>query len=383
MRYFLLTIACLYSFTCEVSADATPAFETTARNAILMDYKSGHVFLEKDADTPIPPASMSKMMTQAIVFDMLKAGELKLDQQFTVSADASKRGGVAEGSSTMFAAPNSKVSVDNLLHGAIIDSANDACIALAEGIAGTEPAFAQRMMAKAQELGLKHSSFANSTGLPDPSQRMSVRDLATLARYIIGKHPDFYKIYGEQEFTWSKITQQNRNPLLKDYPGADGMKTGYTEEAGYSLVGSATRDGRRLILVVAGMQDAAKRKIEAQKLLDHGFAQFKSVSIYEAGDVVSNVRVWGGLQQSVNLITPDDFRVSLAAFEQQKADIRLTYKGPLIAPLKQGTPVGTMRITVDGALVAEQPVTIANDVDATNNMWRKAADSALMMIFGG
>jgi len=383
MRLIILVLLSFFSFTALASAEGATAFETSARNAILMDYKSGYVFLAKDADTPVPPASMSKMMTQAIVFDMLKAGELKLDQQFTVSADASKRGGVAEGSSTMFAAPNSKISVDNLLHGAIIESANDACIALAEGIAGTEAAFAERMNAKAQEIGLKNSHFANATGLPDPGQRMSVRDLATLARYIITKHPDFYKIYGQQEFTWSKVTQQNRNPLLKDYPGADGMKTGYTEEAGYGLVGSAMRDGRRLILVVAGMEDTAKRKIEAQKLLDHGFAQYKSVSIYEAGDAVTNVRVWGGTQQWVNLVTPEAFRVSLAAFEQEKADLRVTYTGPLLAPLKQGTQVGSMRISVDGAVVAETPIAIANDVEATTSMWRKAADSALLMVFGG
>jgi D-alanyl-D-alanine carboxypeptidase (penicillin-binding protein 5/6) len=364
-------------------AQTKPAFETLARNAILMDSKSGYVFLAKDAETAVPPASMSKLMTQAVVFDMLKSGELKLDQQFVVSTDASRRGGTAEGSSTMFATPNGKVTVENLLRGAIIESANDACIALAEGIAGTEPAFAQRMQAKATELGLKNSSFANATGLPDPGQRMSVKDLATLARYIIATHPEFYRIYGEKEFTWNKVTQQNRNPLLKDYPGADGMKTGYTQEAGYSLVGSAERNGRRLIVVIAGMEDAVKRKIEAQKLLDYGFAQFKSVNIYEAGETVANLRVWGGLQQQVNVVVPDAFRLSLAGYEQEKADIRITYKGPLLAPLKQGDKVGLVRVSVDGTTVAEQPITVANDVEATTNMWRKAADSAFLMIFGG
>ncbi len=383
MRFILFIFGFLLYSNGTAHAEGAAAFETTARNAILMDYKSGYVFLAKDADAPVPPASMSKLMTQTIVFDMIKAGDLKRDQLMTVTADAARRGGVAEGSSTMFAAPNSKVSVDNLLHGAIIDSANDACIALAEGIAGTEAAFAQRMTAKAAELGLKNSSFVNPTGLPDPGQRMSMRDLATLARYIISKHPDFFKIYSEQEFTWSKVSQQNRNPLLKDYPGADGMKTGYTKEAGYSMVATATRNGRRLILVIAGMEDTAKRKVEAQKLLDHGFAQYKSVSIYEPGEVVSTLPVWGGVQQKVNLVTTDAMRVSLAAFEQEKADIRIAYKGPLIAPLKQGTQVGTIRITVEGAVVAEQAVAIANDVEATTSMWRKAADSALLLIFGG
>ena len=383
MLKFILTISLALSLIGHACAQEANAFDTSAPHAILLDYKSGHVFLEKDADTPIPPASMSKLMTQAIVFDMVKAHELKLDQQFIVTADAARRGGMAEGSSTMFATPNSKVSVDNLLHGAIIQSANDACIALAEGIAGTERAFAQRMSAKAKEIGLKNSSFANATGLPDPGQRMSVRDLATLARYIITKHPDFYKIYSEREFTWNKITQPSRNPLLKDYPGAEGMKTGYTEEAGYGLVASASRDGRHLILVITGLKEASRRKIEAQKLLDHGFAQYKNVSIYESGDVVSKLRVWGGAQQWVDLVTPDAFHVSLAPFEQDSADIRIAYKGPLIAPLKQGTVIGIIRVTVSGEVVAEQPITVASDVEATTSMWRKAADSALLMIFGG
>ena len=383
MLKFLLTISLAFILVGHASAQTANAFDTAAPNAILLDYKSGHVFLEKDADTPIPPASMSKLMTQAIVFDMVKAGELKLDEEFIVTSDAARRGGMAEGSSTMFAKPNSKVSVDNLLHGAIIQSANDASIALAEGIAGTETAFAQRMMAKSKEIGLKNSSFANATGLPDPGQRMSVRDLALLARYIITTHPDFYKIYSEREFTWNKITQPNRNPLLKDYDGAEGMKTGYTEEAGYGLVATASRDGRRLILVITGLKEASRRKNEAQKLLDHGFAQYKNVSIYEAGAVVSTLRVWGGQQQSVDILTPEAFHVSLAPYEQDKADIRIAYKGPLVAPLKQGAVIGTIRVTIAGEVVAEQPITVASDVEATTSMWRKAADSALLMVFGG
>ena len=383
IRTLLLTIIFVFGSSLANAEGNAAAFDTLARNAILIDAKSGFVFFEKDADTAIPPASMSKLMTQAIVFDMLKRGDLKLDQEVLVSADAVKRGGADGGSSTMFALPNSKVSVDNLLHGAIIQSANDACIALAESIAGTEPAFAQRMMSKAQELGLKNSNFANATGLPDPGQRMSVRDLSVLARYIIQTYPENYKIYSEPQFTWSKITQQNRNPLLKDYPGADGMKTGYTKEAGYGLVGSATRGGRRLIMVVAGLDSVDKRKAEAQKLLDYGFSQFRSINVYDAGDVVSKVRVWGGDERWVNLVVPDVFRVSLAPFEQAKAELRLSYKGPLMAPVKAGENVGTLKVYVDGKPVAETPLQTASDVMATPSMWKKAADSTLIMLFGG
>jgi serine-type D-Ala-D-Ala carboxypeptidase (penicillin-binding protein 5/6) len=381
-RYFVAAALLLLSLVSAQAQDA-PAFDTLAKQAILIDAKSGNVFYEKDADTAIPPASMSKMMTQAIIFDMLKKGDLKLDQEMTVSVDAWKRGGQGAGGSTMYAEVNSRISLDNLLHGAIIQSANDACIVIAENIAGTEQAFAQRMNDKAKELGLKNSSFANATGLPDPGQRMSVRDLAMLARYIVLNHPDYYKIYGQPDFTWNKIKQENRNPLLKDYPGADGMKTGYTKEAGYGLVGSATRDGRRLIMVIAGLDAIDKRKIEAQKLLDFGFGQFKSITLYEAGDVVSKARVWGGEERWTNLVIPDAFKIALAPFEQDRAEVKMTYTGPLLAPVKAGTKVGTVRLLVDGKTVAEEPLQAASDISSTNSMWKKAADSALMMFFGG
>lgn len=379
--FFALIFFC--GITLAKAEGNSAAFDTLARNAILLDAKSGFVFFEKDADSPIPPASMSKLVTQAIVFDMLKRGDLKLDQEIIVSADAVKRGGADGGSSTMFALPNSKVSVDNLIHGAIIQSANDACIALAESIAGTEPAFAQRMLSKAQELGLKNSTFANATGLPDPGQRMSVRDLATVARYIIQTYPENYKIYSEPQFTWSKITQQNRNPLLKDYAGADGMKTGYTKEAGYGLVGSAIRGDRRLIMVIAGLDSADKRKVEGQKLLDYGFSQFRSINLFDAGDVVSRVRVWGGEERWVNLVVPDVFRISLAPFEQDKAELRISYKAPLMAPIVAGENVGLLKVYVDGKVVAETRVQAATDVPAAPSMWKKAADSTLIMLFGG
>jgi serine-type D-Ala-D-Ala carboxypeptidase (penicillin-binding protein 5/6) len=380
---FALTVLLMLFACLQASAEDPQPFDTLAKEAILIDAKSGNVFFEKDADLAVPPASMSKLMTQTIVFDLLKKGDLKLDQEYIISQEAWKRGGQAAGSSTMYANPNSKVSIDNLLHGAIIQSANDACIALAEGIAGTETAFASRMMNKAKELGLKNSSFANSTGLPDPNQRMSVRDLSILARYIIQNHPDYFKIYGQSEFTWNKITQQNRNPMLKEYPGADGMKTGFTKEAGYGLVGTAMRDGRRLIMVVAGLDSLNTRRAESQKLMDWGFGQFKTISVYEAGDVVTHARVWGGQERWVNLVTPNSFKIALAPFEQDKAEMKMSYSGPLLAPIKAGTQVGTLSILVDGKAVADAPLNVANDVAATESMWKKASDSALIMLFGG
>ncbi|WP_196502503.1 D-alanyl-D-alanine carboxypeptidase family protein [Aestuariivirga litoralis] len=362
---------------------AAPAFDIPARSAILIDAKSGYVFFEKDSDKPIPPASMAKLMTQAYVFDLIKRGDVKLDQLMVVSPNAVKIGGAAGGSSTMFANPNSQVAVDDLLHGAIIQSANDACIALAENIATSELVFAQRLNVRAKELGLTNSSFANSTGLPDPAERMSVRDLGILARYIIDTYPEFYKIYGQREFTWNKITQPNRNPLLKDYDGADGMKTGYTKESGYSLVGSAERDGRRLIIVVAGLDSVSARQQAAQKLLDYGFAQFKPIRVYEPGDVVVKARVWGGDTPWVDLVAPQGFDTALAPFEQNKADISVSYSRPLMAPVKAGTPQGVIRLKVDGQVMAEAKLETATDVPATTSMWHKALDTALIALFGG
>jgi serine-type D-Ala-D-Ala carboxypeptidase (penicillin-binding protein 5/6) len=377
---FVFALICTLSI---VHAQDAPIFESKAAQAILIDAKSGAVLYEKDADTSVPPASMSKLVTQTVVFDALKSGQLKLDQEFVVSTDAWKRGGGGAGGSTMYAEVNSRIKVDDLIHAAIIQSANDACIVLAEGMSGSEQAFTQRMANKAKELGLKNSTFANATGLPDPNHRMSVRDLSMVARYIITNHPNYYKIYGQPEFLWNKINQQNRNPLLKDYPGADGMKTGYTKEAGYGLVGSAMRDGRRLILVVAGLPSINDRKTEAAKLMDWGFGQFKVIDVYGQGETVSRARVWGGAERWVNLVVHDALRVALSPAEQERAELKMSYSGPLMAPVKAGQLVGTVRIIVDGQPVSDAPLEVAEDVPAIQSMWKKAWDSVLIMAFGG
>jgi serine-type D-Ala-D-Ala carboxypeptidase (penicillin-binding protein 5/6) len=379
----LLILMCPVSALAEEATDAPPAFATLAPNAILIDGKSGEVFFEKAADVAVPPASMSKLMTQAIVFDLLKAGELKEDQELTVNEDAWRRGGSPSGSSTMYAELNSKVRVIDLLRGAIIQSANDACITLADGIAGSELAFTELMRKKGEKLGLKNSTFKNSTGLPDPLHVMSVRDLSLLARHIIQEHPDRYKLYGEGKFTWNKIEQQNRNPLLKDYAGADGMKTGFTKEAGYGLVGSVQRDGRRLIMVIAGLKTANDRKLEAQKLLDWGFRQFKTVDVFDKDETVAEARVWGGTSNWVELRTAQAFQVALTPKEQKNVELKLSYTGPLMAPVKAATEVGKAKVIVGGKVVAEVPVMTANDVAAVDSMLEKALDSLSILVFGG
>jgi D-alanyl-D-alanine carboxypeptidase (penicillin-binding protein 5/6) len=364
------------------AAIAQETFETKARQAILLDARTGRVLFEKDADTAIPPASMSKLMTMIMVFEGLKSGKLTLDQQFTVSEDAWRRGGASSGGSTMYAELKSSIRLEDLIKGVVVQSANDACIVIAESLAGSEPAFADRMTARAHELGAKNATFKNATGLPDPDHRMSVRDLGIMARYIITAFPEYYSYYSIPEFTWNKIRQQNRNPLLKDYPGADGMKTGYTREAGYGLVSSAVRDGRRLIMVIAGLKSINERKQEAQALLDWGFKQFRGIDVYAKGDRVGQARVWGGTQRSVNLLAAANIRVSLSAQEQEVAEVKLAYTGPLMAPVEAGTEVGKVRFIVDGMAVADVPVVTADAVPAEPSMWSRAIDSIFIMIFG-
>ena len=250
-------------------------FDGDAPTAILIEAGSGSVLFEKNADELRAPSSMMKLMTVETVFHAIKQGDIKLTDEYHVSENAWRKGGAPSGTSTMFAAIHSKIAVDDLLHGAIIPSGNDACIVLAEGMAGNERAFADMLIKRARELGMPRSTFANSNGLPDPGNKMTVRELSMLARYIIQTYPEYYKLFGEREFTWNKIRQQNRNPLLNSLEGADGLKTGYTKEGGYGMVGSAVQNGIRLIVVVNGLEDPEDRASEAKKMLEWGFPQFR------------------------------------------------------------------------------------------------------------
>ena len=364
------------------AVEAQEIFESKARQAILIDARTGRVMFEKDADTAVPPASMSKLMTMIMVFEALKADLLTLDEEFVISEDAWRRGGASSGGSTMYAELNSRIKLADLIPGVIVQSANDACIAIAEGMFGSESIFAQKMTERAKAIGARNATFRNSTGLPDPEHRMSVRDLSIMARYIITEFPEYYKYYSIPQFTWNKITQQNRNPLLKDYPGADGMKTGYTKEAGYGMVGSAMRDGRRLVMVIAGLKSINERKQEAQALLDWGFRQFRGIEVYAKGDKVGKARVWGGTGRNVDLLTMENVRVALSPQEQDIVEMKLAYDGPLMAPVEAGTKVGTVRFMVDGMTIADVPVETAAAIPADESMWSRALDSIYIMIFG-
>ena len=303
-------------------------FQTKAPFAILMDSRSGTVYFENNADALMAPASMSKIMTMLMVFEGLKSGRLHLNDEFTISENAWRQGGAASGGSTMYAPVNSRVRLEDLMQGVIIQSANDACIAIAEGIAGTEEAFADQMTRRARELGLKRSMFKNANGLPEPEHKVTSRELAQLTRYLIEVFPTEYRLYSQPDFTWNNIRQQNRNPLLGSYPGADGVKTGYTKESGYGLVGSANRDGRRLIVVVNGLSTAGERAAEARKLLDFGFRQFRSYELFEANETVGDARVWGGTSSWVRLVAREPVRVLLSEQEKPSARTEIVYRGP-------------------------------------------------------
>jgi serine-type D-Ala-D-Ala carboxypeptidase (penicillin-binding protein 5/6) len=358
------------------------AFDGDAPTAILIEGSSGSVLFEKNADELRAPSSMMKLMTAEVVFNAIKEGKVKLTDEYRISENAWRRGGAPSGGSTMFAAINSKVSVDDLLHGAIIQSGNDACIALAEGMAGNERIFANDYMTKrARQLGLTKSTFANSNGLPDPGNKMTVRELAMLARHIILDFPEFYKLFGEKEFTWNKIRQQNRNPLLNSMEGADGLKTGYTKEGGYGMVGSAVRNDTRLIVVINGLEDPDDRAAEAKKMLEWGYRNFETRTLFAADQPLGYVRVFGGETRSVRVTSPKPVRVMVSRQGSDKLIARLVYNGPIRAPVTPGQQVGVIRVWRGGNVAMESPV-YAADAVGTGSTMRRAIDGASELVIG-
>src|SRR6476469_5237181 len=356
-------------------------FDGDAPTAILIEASSGSVLFEKNADELRAPSSMMKLMTAEVVFHAIKQGDVKLTDEYHVSENAWRKGGAPAGGSTMFAAIHSKIPVDDLLHGAIIQSGNDACMVLAEGIAGNEHAFAEMMTKRARELGMTQSTFANSNGLPDPGNKMSVRELAKLARYIIQTYPEFYKLFGEREFTWNKIRQPNRNPLLTSLEGADGLKTGYTKEGGYGMVGSAVQNGMRLIVVVNGLEDSEDRASEAKKMLEWGFRNFEARTLFAANQTVGYARVFGGDSRSVKLASAEPIKVMVQENGNDKLIARVVYNGPVRAPIEAGQPVGIVRVWRGGKIAMEAPVSAAEPVGKGSTM-RRAIDGASELVIG-
>jgi D-alanyl-D-alanine carboxypeptidase (penicillin-binding protein 5/6) len=358
-------------------------FQTAAPHAILIEAETGTVLFEKNADTLVAPASLAKLMTQETVFNEIKEGNVKLDEEFVVSERAWRKGGAPSGGSTMFAPIHSRVKVSDLLQGAIIQSANDGCIALAEGIAGNEDNFVRLMNGRARELGLTQSNFTNSTGLPDPEQRVTSRELAKLARYIIMTYPEFYKWYAEKEFTFNKIRQQNRNPLLAMNIGADGMKTGFTNEAGYGLVGSAMQNGMRLIVVVNGLKSGDERADAARKLLNYGFNSFEQRLLFAEGQQIGDARMFGGEQRYVPLQTvgAKEVRLMVPKNSSDRILARVVYQGPIRAPVDKGKVIASLKVWRGDNVALEVPLQTMQAVEA-GPLHRRAAD-AMTELFGG
>ena len=349
-RAFVLALV-VSVFAVGQGALAAPPVTTPAEYALIMDFHTGAVLFEKNADIPTAPASMSKLMTVAVVFDKLKKGELSLDDEFAVSEKAWRMGG-----SKMWVRVDTNITLGNLLRGVIVQSGNDACIVIAENVAGTEEAFAELMNRKAREWGLDDSTFANASGWPDPKHKMSMRDLGKLARRIIAEYPEYYVMFNEREFTWEKIRQPNRNPILDSFDGADGLKTGHTEESGYGLVGSAIVDGRRRIVVVNGLDSEKARATESRRLMRVAFNDFVERTLYRPDDIVGDAAVFAGKAKTVPLVVNDDISLILHRADLDGVEATVVYDGPVKAPVAKWAQVGYLRIDTGADAPVEYPL---------------------------
>ncbi len=366
----------------EKSSEDKPVFETSAQQVLLMDQTSGMILFEKNADQLMHPASMSKLMTLDLVFRALKEGRLTLETEFTVSENAWRKGGAPSGTSAMFAPLNTKVTLADLILGITVQSANDACIIIAEGMSGSEEEFAKEMTAEARKIGLKKSVFRNSTGLTDPQHLMTARELAMLARHIVETYPEFYHYFGTKEFVYrKKFKFRNRNPLLFAELGVDGMKTGFVAASGYGLTASATRDGRRLILVVNGLKSEKEREAEARKLLEWGFNSFKSYKLFDQAETVGEAWVWGGDSHSLPLVGDGAVSILLPPSASEKLKGQVVYEGPLKAPIKKGEQVAVLRVGPENGAVNDIPLYAGQDIERGNFM-KRGFDSLLVIAFG-
>jgi len=328
----------------------------------MIDAETGTVLFAKNPDKLIPPASLAKLMTMEVVFHAIKTGQLTLEDRFVVSEHAWRTGGAMSGGSTMFAELGSSIRLEDLIKGVIVQSANDGCIVIAEGMAGSEANFARLMTDRAREIGLPNSVFQNPHGLPAEGQVVTVRELALLGRHIWREYPELYQYYGMREFTWNGIRQRNRNPLLAMDIGADGMKTGFTEESGYAIVGSVERDGRRLFVAMSGMKSLNERAEEARKMLDWGIRAFQKTRLFGEGDTVGEAKVYGGARSTVPLTAGGPVEIFVPVTNSDRMVARIVYRGPVLAPVEQGTPIGALRVSIGDTLSQETPLYAAESV---------------------
>ena len=347
---------------------------TPAKAALVIDLTSGAVLLEKEADRPLPPASMSKLMTLYMVFEALEQGLISMTDTFRISPRAASMGG-----SKMFVREGELVSIEDLLRGVIVQSGNDAAVALGEALAGTEEAFAERMNQRAADLGLEASSFVNATGWPAPRQRMSARDLVKLASLLITQFPEHYPMFAETEFTWDGVAQNNRNPLLSLGVGADGLKTGHTEEAGYGLVASAVRGKRRVVMVISGLTSKAERRHEAERLINWAFRAFETRQLYAKGEGLIEAPVWIGSSSTVTLTPDRDVTVTAPFGALDKAELTVRYEGPVPAPIAEGQILGHIEIAVPDLPPVNVPLVAKNAVEVGGFLTRVQAAGELLI----
>ena len=358
---------------------AQSGFATKAQRAILIDYKTGAILYQKNADKLAPPASMSKLMTLAVLFKAIEDGTVSRDDDFVMSVNAWRKGGAPSGTSAMFVPVNKTATVDELINGIIIQSGNDACIAVAEAMSGTEAAFAKRMTTEARRIGLKKSTFQNSTGLDQEGHLMTVRELAHLAIYLIKTYPKYYPIFSQRLFKYRRHKFYNRNPLLSADIGVDGLKTGHTSKAGYGIVFSGVKDERRLIGVVAGLKTAADRKAEARKLMSWGYRAFAKFKLFEEDEEIGYARVWGGSSMYVPLTSKGPLEVILPRYPaNQKLKGEIVYQGPIKPPIAKGQKIAKLRVTSSTSAVSEVPLYAKDDVEKATFI-RQGIDSLLYL----
>lgn len=374
-QLYLVLILCAYVLAPSISFAAV-VLETKAEQAIVIDYNTGSVLFEKNADKQMPTSSMSKVMTMYMVFEALKDGRISLDDTFKVSEKAWRKGG-----SKMFVPVGKQVKIEDLIRGVIIQSGNDATIVLAEGLAGNEDNFANSLNTKALELGMNNSHFMNASGWPDPDHYSSARDLATLAKAMINNFPEYYGYYSEKEFTYSDITQANRNPLLYKNIGADGLKTGHTEIGGYGLIGTGVKDGRRVIIIINGLQSEKDRVLESTKILQWGLNEFRAITLFENGQNLDHADVYLGKSGTVGLVAEEAVSLTIAKSLEKDLDVSVSYSSPLTAPIQKGQEVGTVTITVPNGEVITVPLVAAEAVEEMP-YWQKIIASARLLATG-
>lgn len=364
-----------------LAAASAQAFETKAKQAFMIDAATGTILYSKDPDTPFPPASLAKIMTMEVVFHAIKAGKLSLDDEFVVSENAWRTGGAPSRTSTMFAALGSSIRLEDLIQGVIVQSANDGCIIIAEGMAGSEANFAKLMNERAREIGLTKSVFVNSTGLPADGQFVTARELVRLAEHMWREYPEFYRYYSQADFTWNKIFQRNRNPLLGLNIGADGLQTGFTEGSGFALLGSTDRGGRRTFVALGGMESDSQRADEARRILDWGMRAFETLEIFAAGEIVGEAKTFGGEKSGVALRSDGPISILIPSETRDRLIARIVYEGPVVAPVEEGTPIGALKVWIGDTLSQQTPLFAAESV-GVGKLHQRAIDSVEELLIG-